>query len=463
MTDQRPVTPAPAPLEAYTHPFDGLFAKLNQRNSFRRYLEGLLLPTERHKSLTGLANTEPVVGAQHRHAQALQWFLSTSSWSERAVQERRLQLLLSDPLTAPTAEGVLAIDEHGDRKDGDYTAHVGQQYLSNLGKIDNGVVSVTSLWADERVYYPVDVEPYTPAHHFAQGERDPAFRTKLKLAVDLVRRALSAGFTFRAVVADSFYGEDRGVRQGLRDLKVGYVLALKPSHDWWHPEGSIGSLQEAAQAAGWQDQEHPGAWVKIVRTFRDGSQSDWWVLEVGAGPYGPHFQHRAVIATTDPATLPVLSTMHLITNLPHPEHAAGHSSGLAPATLEELVWLYGLRMWIEQRYKQVKHVLGWSEYQVRRDRAIRRHWQLVCCAFCFCWHHQHDVSQVPAAREAPEQPRLAAPPPEKKARRASGASAGLLARGAAGGAGVAGAVDTPAPLLARVVASAPTAPPPTSA
>jgi hypothetical protein len=22
---------------------------------------------------------------------------------------------------------------------------------------------------------------------------------------------------------------------------------------------------------------------------------------------------------------------------------------------------------------------------VRSDRAIRRHWELVCCAFCFCW------------------------------------------------------------------------------
>lgn len=464
MTDQRPVTPAPAPLEAYAQRFDGLFAKLNQRNSFRRYLEGLLLPTERHKSLTGLANTEPVVGAQHRHAQALQWFLSESTWSERAVQERRVHLLRSDPLTAPTAEGVLAIDEHGDRKEGNHTAHVGRQYLSNLGKTDNGVVSVTSLWADERVYYPIEMEPYTPAHHFAAGQRDPAFRTKLKLAVELVRRARAAGFTFRAVVADSFYGEDRGVRQGLHALKVGYVLALKPSHTWWHPEGSIGSLKEAARAARWRDTAHPGAWVQVVRTFRDGSQAVWWGLEVVAGPYGPHQQHRAMIATTDPLTLPNPSTFYLITNLPHPEHAEGHWSGQAPATLEEVVWLYGLRMWVEQSYKQVKHVLGWSQYQVRSDRAIRRHWQLVCCAFVFCWQHQHDVVPLPGASPAPEPPRLAAPPPEKARRtsRARGAPSGLLARSAACGAGLAGAVDTPASLLARVVAGAPTPPRPTA-
>src|SRR5262249_21632389 len=33
---QCPVTSAPAPLEAYTQQFDGLFGKLNQRNGFQR-------------------------------------------------------------------------------------------------------------------------------------------------------------------------------------------------------------------------------------------------------------------------------------------------------------------------------------------------------------------------------------------------------------------------------------------
>lgn len=73
--------------------------------------------------------------------------------------------------------------------------------------------------------------------------------------------------------------------------------------------------------------------------------------------------------------------MYLITNLPHLEHVAGHWCGLPPATLEEIVWLYGLRMWIEQSYKQVKYVLGWSKHQVRSDRVIQRPWQFVCCAF----------------------------------------------------------------------------------
>ncbi len=105
-------------------------------------------------------------------------------------------------MTAPDEDGVLIIDEHGDRKWGTKTAHVGRQYLANLGKVDLGVVSVSSLWADERVYCPVDIRPYTPALHFAAGRSDPAFQTKFQLATRLVQQAQQRKLPFRAVVAD---------------------------------------------------------------------------------------------------------------------------------------------------------------------------------------------------------------------------------------------------------------------
>src|SRR5215210_1728644 len=100
------------------------------------------LPAERNKTLTALANTEPVVGAQRKEAQGLQWFLSESSWSPEELNRRRVDLMLEDPRTAPNDSGVLVIDETGDRKGGTATAHVGKQYLGGIGKIDNGIVSV---------------------------------------------------------------------------------------------------------------------------------------------------------------------------------------------------------------------------------------------------------------------------------------------------------------------------------
>jgi SRSO17 transposase len=451
MTKRSPVSPAPGPLEDYARCFDDLFGARAQRRSFRRYLEGLLLPSERNKTLTALANTEPVIGAQRREAQSLQWFLSESRWDPEEVNGRRLELLLEEPTTAANDEGVLVIDEHGDRKWGKKTAHVGKQWLGNIGKTDNGVVSVSTLWADEGVYWPHDFEPYTPAHHFQGGKNDPEFRTKLKIARELVMQAVEEGIPFRAVVADSFYGEDEELRWTLRDLGAGYVLALKPSHSWWHREGEeIGALWEAALAAGWEGPGSPGEWARVDRRFRDGHIEEWWALEVQAGPYGPERAQRAVVATTDPEKLPERKTWYLVTNLPHPSCSEGSGvSDPAAAELAEVVRLYGLRMWVEQSYKQVKHILGWSDYQVRSDLAMRRHWQLVCCAFSFCWWAYGRLpTDEPAETENPTIP-------SEPTGRGEKAAPGILAEGVEGGERVAGAVDNARAILESVYRSAP--------
>ena len=73
------------------------------------------------------------------------------------------------------------------------TAHVGHQWLGRYGKTDSGVVTVTTLWADERLYYPVHAVPYTPARHFAKGKSDPGFRTKLAVGADLAVGAQGRG------------------------------------------------------------------------------------------------------------------------------------------------------------------------------------------------------------------------------------------------------------------------------
>jgi SRSO17 transposase len=473
MTNRIEVAQAPAPLEAYAKHFDPLFGKSNQREGYRHYLAGLLLPSERNKTLTGLVNTEPLVGAQFPRAQKLQWFLSESNWDERQVQAQRLKLLRENPTTAPTGQGALVIDETGDRKDGHKTAHVARQYLGNVGKIENGVVSVSSLWADEEVYYPLEVEPYTPESYFAQGKKNPAFRTKPKIALQLVQHAVEQKWPFRAVVADSLYGEDRGLRAGLRQLQVRYVLALNPAHAWWHPEGVAGSLREVAHEAGWVSAEQPGRWMPITRTFRDGNTQDWWAVEIVAGPYAPGKTERAVVATTDPATLPELTTWYLVTNLPAPTDGVGNASPFSPADLQEIIRLYGLRTWVEQSYKHVKHALGWSQYQVRSDKAMRRHWQLVCCAFSFCWYYvSHPLAvSTQASPTLPESQALSdagiAPEStsmgEKNPHRNKQAPSRLLAKGAEDGSRMAGAVDHAAALLASVVRAAPTRTAPTFA
>jgi hypothetical protein len=407
MSKRLPCPPAPGPLEDYAAQFDALFARLAQRRGLRAYLQGLLLPRDRNKTMTALAGAEPVVGAQHAAVQGLQWFLSESSWDHERVNQRRLELLLGDPATAPHDRGALVLDDTGDRKAGTKTAHVARQYLGSVGKTDNGIVAVTSLWASERVYWPAHVTPYTPASRLPKGKRDPAFRTKPQLAAELVQAARQSGISFRAVVADCFYGDNTGFTEALGRAKVAYVLAVRPRKGVWAPADQTHTPQEAAGRLAWESPKQPGDWTPVTRRFRDGHTETWWAAEatLPAAGWGPQRRIRLVVATTDPARLPKLTTWYLISNLPHPERRRTRAP-FPPADLAEVVRLYSLRNWVEHGYKQVKGELGWADFQVRSDRAIRRHWQLVCCAFSFCW--QAWFAEHPA-QPAPAEPAATAP------------------------------------------------------
>jgi len=492
MTVRKACPEAPGPLEAYAHRFDDCFGTLAQRRAFRAYLQGLLLPRDRNKTLTALAGTEPVVGAQHPVAQQLQYFLSEATWDAGAINARRLAGVLADPATRPHAAGVLVLDDTGDRKDGTKTAHVARQYLGVLGKVDNGIVAVTSLWADERVYSPLHVEPYTPAPRLPKGKHDPAFRTKPRIAVELVAAARAAGVPFRAAVADSFYGDNVAFEGALHQAQVPYVLALKPSKGAWVREGAAATPEEAARRQRWdgptRSGERSGDWTRVVRRYRDGHREVWWATEPRFAGYRPEGPVRLVVATTDPATLPRLTTWYLATNLPRPDGPA--AAPFAPADLAAVVRLYGLRNWVEQGYKQVKHELGWGDFQVRTDRAIRRHWALVGCAFSFCWRvwcttleatwparplaPQPPADPTPATVDAPASPPVPAVGGEKT-RAAAGPSAtrdpappprlpglALLAGRAAPRAQLARALDQSMAHLARLVQAhpAPRAPAP---
>src|SRR5256714_1429439 len=251
MTKPKPCPPAPGPLEGYAARFDDLFTHVAQRRGMREYLAGLLAPRDRNKTLTAVAGAEPVTGAGHPAVQRLQFFLSESRWDAERVNARRLELLLADPATAPHGGGVLVIDDSGDRKDGTKTAHVGHQWLGRYGKTDSGVVTVTTVWADERLYYPVHAVPCTPARHFARGTSDPEFRTKLAIGADLAIRARAAGFAFRAVAADSAYGDQDGFRSELSEAGLPFVMALRPRRGTWAYGADAHTPVDAARELAW--------------------------------------------------------------------------------------------------------------------------------------------------------------------------------------------------------------------
>jgi hypothetical protein len=122
-----------------------------------------------------------------------------------------------------------------------------------------------------------------------------------------------------------------------------------------------------------------------------------YMLELGMGEsgYGPTKGFRLIAATLDPATLNPENTWYLTTTLSPAE--------ASPAAVYEL---YRLRGWIEHYYEPTKHELGWVDYQVRPERAIVRHWQLVMLAYTFSLL----VGALPSSKAAASAPPSSAGP-----------------------------------------------------
>lgn len=401
MTQDRVV---PDPLDAYCTQLDHVFHRPTQREALRLYLQGLLLGTERHKTATGIAHTAPgKAGSQHKAAQRLQWFLSESTWNPDELHQARLELMRRGSATAPSADAVLVIDETGDRKYGTHTAHVGRQYLGSLGKVDSGIVSVHVLYDTPQAYFPLQLRPYTPAHHFPRKTNDPAFRTKPQLAVELIE-AVRHDWPYRAVVADCLYGRNELFVTSLLTSAIPFVLSLPSSYAWWHEQGQPGGVEDLALRA------VPTDWQPFKRTFADGTERVFWRAEVSGGPYGPGRALRLIVVTPDPVKLPHETTEYLITNFRESEK--DRSPGrvpVTPAASLEVALLYARRPRIEQAYREVKQHLGWTHCQARSDMALRRHWSLVCAAFCFLhWWNEHtprgegETSQRADARHPPK-------------------------------------------------------------
>ena len=151
-----------------------------------------------------------------------------------------------------------------------------------------------------------------------KGKSDPGFRTKLAIGADLAVQAREAGFVFRAVAADSAYGDQDGFRGELAEAGLPFVMALKPRHGTWAYGADACTPVDAP--APWPG---PGRVIRatgrpVTRTFRDGRTEAWWAADATLGWWGPDGFTRLVVATADPGTLPGKATWYLATNLPRP-------------------------------------------------------------------------------------------------------------------------------------------------
>jgi SRSO17 transposase len=98
----------------------------------------------------------------------LHHFLRDGLWDVAAVRETRMWLT---KLFIGEREIILCIDETGERKKGKSTDYVSRQYIGNLGKIENGIVSVNAYAVVDRITYPLAFKIFKPKNRLQPGDK----------------------------------------------------------------------------------------------------------------------------------------------------------------------------------------------------------------------------------------------------------------------------------------------------
>src|SRR5207244_4165255 len=150
---------------------------------------------------------------------------------KRCGGERRLTVLRQALDGRPF---VLCIDEAGDRKKGHTTDYVAHQYIGNVGKLENGIVSVNAYGILDQITFPLLFKVFKPWTRLKPGE---SYKTKPALAVEIIKELQQWGLHFSVVLADSLYGESSDFVSELEKLHLKYVVAIRSNHGVWLPPG----------------------------------------------------------------------------------------------------------------------------------------------------------------------------------------------------------------------------------
>jgi len=183
----------------------GLFTQERVASSANLFLDGLL-GDERRK--TGWMRAEAAGDPGPWRQQAI---LGRGRWDADALRDIVREYVVEN---LATDDAVLVIDETGFLKQGKTSCGVARQYTGSAGKITNCQIGVFAAYVSVRGHAFIDRALYLPKSWTGDPARlaathvpeATAFATKPGLAVDMIRRALSADVTLREHCAEPAKG-----------------------------------------------------------------------------------------------------------------------------------------------------------------------------------------------------------------------------------------------------------------
>jgi len=355
-------------LKRFSTHFEDCFSRKPTHAHLLTYMAG------QHSSLQR-KSIEPMALAADVPPRTLQEFLGLSRWDHERMRQRVLELVIKKH-ASPSA--IALIDETSFAKKGSKTAGVQRQYCGATGKTDNCVVAVYLGYAKDDFHALVDCDLYLPRETWAENSErraeagiptDLEFRTKGQIALDLLRRTITAGASFKYLTADELYGTSSEFRAGVAKLGIVYVVELNPTTSGWTHKPRLENQRAKKNKP--EDMQAPR---RVDQTWKRGGPS-WHTYRIKETEKGPMVWEARAARFWPSHRGRVLPEAWLLVarNVITGELKYFLSNAAVDARIETLLHVAFCRAEVEQLFEASKGEIGLDHFEVRHYLPLMRH------------------------------------------------------------------------------------------
>lgn len=292
------------------------------------------------------------------------------------------------------------VDDTGIIKKGKKSPGVHRQYCGKAGKRENCQLVVSTHVSGWTSSQPLEADLYLPQvwaddldrRREAQIPDDVVFRTKNQIALEQIDRLLEAGLSARPVLADAAYGNSSKFRNGLRQRKLEYVVAVQGKTAIWRPNEGPDPLPEYTGRGRPPTRQYPGEHqpVSIKEFAGELSVSRWKNFKLSRGRHEPKTIRTAVtrVRTAHKAHqgYPPGPSEWLV--IIWPEGASEPTdyflSNLGRRTRPKKVVELGCLRWrVERDYQDMKQEIGLEHHEGRSWVGLHHHLTICMAAHAF--------------------------------------------------------------------------------
>ncbi|MGV0952418.1 MAG: IS701 family transposase [Azonexus sp.] len=361
------------------------------------YITGLL------KTESGKRNIERLseeIEMPENNYQQLHHFITESPWSSARVVSLVAQNtsdLYADQPDYRSRDVAYIIDESAHLKKGTHSAGVSRQYAGVIGKVDNCQVGVYASLVWQCHSTLVNCRLFLPECWTSNPERcDKAgippdariFKTKLELALDMVRADMAAGVQFSWVGGDGLYGHGWELSNAIENMGLTFLFDVHCDQRIYTVEPAI-SVPEKKPGPGRQPTK-PQTDIDPVTVKAHGnslSSFSWrnvTVRNTVKGPLTLSMHAERVWIWDGKSDCAKERVLVISRNLADNKIKYSLSNvDYIETPIERLAYMQAQRYWVERAFQEAKSEIGMSDYQVRKWSAWYHHMALVMLSLSF--------------------------------------------------------------------------------